>query len=130
MAWKIDALTEKNLQNTEVLTLPTEVLNQTGNNLALSGNGNQILVVTDATATLTRYNLCNDGSYYAGNDNCVGCENGCQNCFDANTCISCPTEYYITADNTCASCHDITPGCKTCTDVNTCTLCDTTLNRK
>lgn len=81
----------------------------------MSGNGNQILIVTDASSTVTRFNLCKDGFYYDGT-NCMVCVSDCDACFDADVCISCPSEFYLTADDKCASCHDITPGCKTCSD--------------
>ena len=57
--------------------------------MALSGRGDQILIVTDATDTVKRFDLCKDGSYYDNGD-CLACVNGCENCFDDKTCLSCP----------------------------------------
>jgi proprotein convertase subtilisin/kexin type 5 len=68
-----------------------------------------------------RYGLCKDGTYY-NSDKCSTCMNNCKNCFDENTCLSCPDGFYITTDNKCLECSVI-PGCLKCTDKDTCDLC-------
>lgn len=44
---------------------PVLYLSTTGPVLVMSSNGNQILVQDRLQSTWSRYNLCNDGYYYA-----------------------------------------------------------------
>ncbi len=112
-AWRFDSKIELiNLHNTKTqLTAQTRFLNQLGQHFALSGNGNELILVSNATNMVARWALCKDSTYY-DDDKCTPCANNCQKCFDADTCLACPIGFYITDDNKCISCSTVTPGCK------------------
>ncbi|GBG00524.1 hypothetical protein Rsub_13363 [Raphidocelis subcapitata] len=83
---------------------------------------------------------CPAGTYPDDATRTCKCPTGCKTCSNANTCISCESGYWKTADSKCVTacpagkygdtttrtCTACPTGCKTCTDGDTCTSCEST----
>jgi hypothetical protein len=103
LAWKsgLQLNPANNLKNQALQAIaPDNILTATGKNLALSNDGNRILII-GTTKIADKYRICDDNQWY---DNvardCQICGTGCRSCFNPTECETCPDKTkYINPQN-------------------------------